>query len=68
MAWSFGVEKFFDWKLLLLNCIIGFTGSILFAGMLAWIRCRSIVGRKNIDSAANPIVESHRNHKASRDS
>jgi len=46
MAWGFGIEKFFDWKLLLLDCIIGFTGSIMFAGMLAWIRCRSIVGKK----------------------
>jgi hypothetical protein len=54
MAWGRGVEAFFDWELLLLNCLIGCTGSVLLAGALAWIRCRRVPERKGIEVSNLP--------------
>jgi hypothetical protein len=67
MAWGVGVEEFFDIEYLLLNCLIGCTGSVLLAGALAWLRCRSALNRKRADITIHPIDDADRDQVASSD-
>lgn len=40
-AWGTGVEEFFDWPLLALNCLIACGSAVIVAGTLATLRYRS---------------------------
>ncbi|VTS07598.1 hypothetical protein [Tuwongella immobilis] len=57
MTWGLGIEEYFDWQLLLLNCLIGCVGAVFIAGVLAWIRCKSVNDRKAAQAGSNITPE-----------
>ena len=44
-VWGFGVEQFFDWRLLAVNGLIAGVTAGLLAGLLARLRSRRVAGK-----------------------